>query len=218
MVEPHAITRSLTHDHEMEISNHNYQLSNRFLNLEFLNLNLFENWNLKIGNSRLKAGYTLIEILVAITIVGILFGVGYANFRSFSQRQVIINAAKTIQGDLRLVQERALAGQKPTDPACNTPNTLNGYNFKILSTGLSGTPPEYEVRANCSGGIVSEPTKDVILSSDLSISIPNPNPIIFNILGNGTNITSGQTVTLTVTQNGSGSTSSITIASGGQIQ
>lgn len=160
-------------------------------------------------------GYTLIEILVGLTIVGLLFGVGYANFRSFSRRQVVINAAKNIQGDLRLTQEIALAGQKPSDSNCDSPaNTLNGYNFTVLS------PSSYEIRAVCSGGSVASATKTVTLDSAATVAspFPVPNPIMFKVLGRGTNIPEGQNAVITIVQTGTTTQSSITISSGGQIQ
>lgn len=165
-----------------------------------------------IKNTR---GYTLIEILVGLTIIGLLFGVGYANFRSFSRRQVVLNAAKNIQGDLRLTQEIALAGQKPSDPSCNSPaNTLNGYNFTVLSSD------SYEIRAVCSGGAVASATKTVVLDTAATIAspFPVPNPILFKVLGRGTNIPEGQNAVITIVQTGTTTQSDITVSSGGQIQ
>jgi len=161
-----------------------------------------------------SSAFTLIEILVGLTIVGLLFGVGYANFRSFSQRRVVIDAAKNIQGDLRLTQGMAIAGQKPDDSACNSPNTLNGYNFTIL------TATSYEIRADCSGGNVGNANKVVTLSSGVTFSspFPSPNPILFKVLGQGTNIPEGQTVEIKITQVGTGNESAVKISSGGQIQ
>lgn len=162
-----------------------------------------------------KRGYTLIEILVALAIVGILFSVGYANFRSFSQRQAVRDAAKLIQADLRLTQQIALSGQKPTDANCNSPaNSLNGYFFSILSES------SYEIRASCTGGVVSEATKTVSLGTGAAFStpFPSPNPILFKVLGNGTNIPDGESVTIGIVQVGTNNQSTITISSGGQIQ
>ena len=54
-------------------------------------------------------GYTLIEILVGLTIIGIIFGVGFASFREFSRRQSLAGGVKTLVGDLRLAQEQAIS-------------------------------------------------------------------------------------------------------------
>ncbi len=158
-----------------------------------------------------QKGYTLIEILVGLTIIGIVFGVGYVSFRDFSRRQALAGSAKAVQGDLRLVQEMAIIGQKPDDPFCNPPNILNGYRFGVVSSS------QYRLRADCTGGVAAV-LKLVTLPSDITISTPSPNPIIFKVLGQGTNIPSGQNATLVLTQAGTNRTFTITVSSGGEIK
>lgn len=162
-----------------------------------------------------KKGFTLIEVLAGLTIVGLLFGVGYANFRSFSQRRVVVDAAKNLQGDLRLAQGMALAGQKPTDPVCNSPtNTLIGFNFNVLSA------TSYEIRASCSGGSAGTANKVVTLGSGAIFAspFPSPNPILFKVLGNGTNISEGQSAVIRIAQTSTTNQTTVTVTSGGQIQ
>lgn len=155
-----------------------------------------------------SAGYTLIEILVSLTIVGLIFSIGYVNFRDFSRRQALAGVARAIKGDLRLAQEQALAGKKPTSASCNSPNQLNGFNFMVVSA------QSYRLEANCSGGVVT--TKTVTLPTDISISTPSPNPITFKILGQGTNLSAD--ATLTLTQARTTNTTIITVTSGGEIK
>lgn len=165
----------------MEISNINHQISNE------------------------KDGYTLIEILVVLTIIGLIFAFGYANFRDFSRRQAVASAAKLIQGDLRFAQGNAITGQKPS--GCN--ETLSSYAFRVISES------QYVIRANC--GSVNLDVKTVDMSSDIILSIPSPNPLKFKVLGQGTNI--GATDwTLVLTQNGTANTATITVTAGGEIK
>lgn len=161
--------------------------------------------------SKNQSAYTLIEILVGLTIIGLLFAVGYVNFRDFSRRQAIAGAAKLLQGDLRLAQQQALSGQKPDDPNCNNPNTLTGYYFNVVSM------TEYTVYAGCSLGNSSILSKDVTLPAGISITA-SQNPILFKILGAGTNIPQGNTVTVTLTQAATNNVFTISIGSGGEIQ
>ncbi len=154
------------------------------------------------------AAYTLIEILVALTIVGLIFGIGYVSFRDFARRQALASAARSIVGDLRLAQEQALSGKKPSDIFCNDPNRLNGYNFRVSSNR------SYALEANCTGGVVE--TKSVTIASDVFLSTPSPNPITFKILGQGTNVPA--TATLTLTQAGTAAAKTITVTSGGEIK
>lgn len=155
---------------------------------------------------RYTSAYTLIEILVTLTIIGILFSVGFANFRDFSRRQAISGESKSIQSDLRLAQQQATSGQKPSDCISN----LDGYEFQVFA------PSEYKIYAIC--GAISSEIKDVNITSGISISTPQPNPIIFKVLGQGTNIAGGGSATITLTQAGTSNTINITISSGGEIK
>lgn len=160
----------------------------------------------------MQKGYTIIEILVVLTIIGILFAVGYANFRSFSQRQAVMDAAKTLQGSLRLVQQTALSGEKPDSPFCRPPNRLNGYNLRVNNSG-------YTVEANCTGSSVGVVTKEVVLPFGINIgSIPSPNPITFYVLGNGTNIDPNSDAVIIFTQTGTNNVARVTVTSGGEIR
>lgn len=153
--------------------------------------------------------FTLIELLVGLTIVGLIFSFGFSNFRDFSRRQALLGEKRMVTGDLRLAQEQALSGNKPSDISCTSPYTLNGYNFDVV------TDTSYKIQASCSGGNVDTKTAD--LSSGITISIPSPNPILFKSLGQGTNISSSG-VTLTLTQAETGSTQTINITSTGEIK
>ena len=159
---------------------------------------------------RNSPAYTLIEILVGITIIGLIFGFGFVSFREFSRRQALTGASKQIVGDLRLAQGEAAAGKKPDDIKCTGVNLLNGYYFRV--SGASS----YEIQVNCSGGDVD--VKTVNLPGDILIAAPSPNPVLFKALGQGTNIDQGESATLTLTQAGTGSVTTITISSVGEIK
>lgn len=165
---------------------------------------------MQLQSNKSVKGYTLIEILVGLTIIGLIFGIGYINFRDFSRRQAIAGVAKQVQGDLRLAQQLALAGQKPDDIKCNDPNYLNGYDFRIY------TATEYRLEADCKGGTVV--SKDVNLPTGITVTTPSPNPILFKVLGQGTNIPAGGTATLTFTQTRTNNKFTVTITAGGEIK
>lgn len=164
---------------------------------------------LTISHKPLVIGYTLIEILVAMTIVGLIFGIGYVSFRDFARRQALSGVARSVRGDLRLAQEQALAGKKPDSVSCNDPNTLSGYYFDRVSAGV------YRIMAQCSAGDTE--VKNVDLPADISLSISS-SPLIFKILGQGTNIPSGGQVTITLTQFPTSSTREILVTPGGEIK
>ncbi|MFC1625463.1 Tfp pilus assembly protein FimT/FimU [Patescibacteria group bacterium] len=158
----------------------------------------------------MRKGYTLIEILISLTIISILFGIGYVSFRDFSRRQAIQGASKNIIGDLRLTQELALSGEKPSSLNCETSHSLNGYYFRVSVDGNS-----YSIEAFCTGGVVEK--KTVNLAEGLSFSTTSPNPILFKVLGEGTNI-NGSYATITLNQENTENTVIVTVGKEGEIK
>ena len=154
-------------------------------------------------------GYTLIELLIGLSVIGLIFSFGFVSFREFSRRQSLISAGRTLTGQLRLTQELALSGNKPDDPLCNSPKILHGYQIKIV------TNSNYVIEASCGSGNVQ--VKNINLSVNISISTPTPNPILFKVLGQGTNIDAPD-ATITLTQVQSGATRDIVITKSGEIK
>lgn len=153
-----------------------------------------------------NSGYTLVEVLVGLSIIGMLFGLGFVSFRDFSRRQEISGFAKSMMGDLRLAQGMALAGQKPSTGTCNT---LDDYSFKIISSS------QYQISADCDGTPVV--SKTVTLPIDLTVAFPSVNPIKFKVLGSGTNIPDGTSVPIVFSQLGTSNKFTITVGSIGEI-
>ena len=157
----------------------------------------------------MRKGFTLIEVLISLTIIGLLFGFGFANFRDYSRRQQLLSVARNLKGQIRLVQSKASAGEKPDDIKCNGTNTLSSYSFQIVST------TSYRTVANCMGGNVTIKTEN--LPDGISMS-PTSGIISFKVLGQGTNITAGGSFVITLTHTGTGSTSLVTVTAGGEIK
>jgi len=154
-----------------------------------------------------RQGFTLIEVLISLTIIGLLFGFGFVSFRDYSRRQQLVSVARTIKGELRLVQSKASAGEKPA--SCNGANTLSSYSFQIINS------ISYKVAANCLAGNVDIKTEN--LPDGISMS-PASGTISFKVLGQGTNITAGGSFVITFTQAGTNNTSLVTVTAGGEIK
>jgi len=154
-------------------------------------------------------GYTLIEVLISLTVIGLLFGFGFANFRDFSRRQQLVSVARKIKGELRLVQSKASAGEKPADLKCNGVNTLSSYSFEITDTA------SYRILANCLGGDVV--IKNETLPEGISMT-STQNTISFKVLGQGNNITQGSDAVITFIQTGTDNSSLVTVTVGGEIK
>lgn len=155
----------------------------------------------------MRKGYTLIELIIVIGIVAIIFTFGYTNFQDYSRQQTLLAAVRTVQTDLKSTQESAIAGNKPSSCV----SYLNGYQFSVDSS------TSYSISANCTPN-VNIAVKQVALPSGITISSPNPNPIFFKALAQGTNIASGGSATIVVTQTLTGKTRTIMIGANGSVQ
>jgi len=98
-------------------------------------------------------GFTLIELLVSLVVISVLFGLGYANFRRYAQRQELWRAARQIEGDLRLAQSYALAG-KNAEGLCETDSYFYGYQFRFNGPSSYGFYPV--CRQPSDGNIISK--------------------------------------------------------------
>lgn len=150
-------------------------------------------------------GFTIIELIISMAIMGVLFTVGYANFREYSQQQILERSVLTIEGDIRLAQQLARSGKK-----IGTCDVLNGYRFYV--TGVNS----YRIDAVCSNGFPNERIESsVFVQTDTTISTPSPNPIIFFVLARGTNISDSTPAIIDITHQPTGNTKTIVISSSG---
>ncbi|MFZ3301750.1 MAG: prepilin-type N-terminal cleavage/methylation domain-containing protein [Microgenomates group bacterium] len=150
-------------------------------------------------------GYTLVELLIGITIVSIVFGVGLAGYREFSRRQALTGVSKQLKADLRLAQQLALTGQKPDSVSCDT---LDGYIFSRVDAYT------YRLSADCAGIATPYVYKEVNLGSDITISSTNAS-FMFKVLGQGTDLVASNTLTLTHT---SGNQNIMVVGVGGDVR
>lgn len=155
-----------------------------------------------------NTGYTLIEILVTLTILSIAFSVGYANLRDYSRKQALEGFARQFRSNIRLAQENAIAGKKPED--CSV---LDGYKVTFTSSS-------YSVEPVCSPELATTP---VTVSNPLEVvTSPSTNPptnFTFKALSSGVTFSTGSTSQIiTLTQSRTNNSVTITITSGGQIK
>lgn len=84
-----------------------------------------------------KRGFTLIELLVVITLFGIVSTLVTASYITFERNQRIRNATQTLKNDLRLIQNKALAGDKGANSECPVTSTLIGWYMTINTAQIS---------------------------------------------------------------------------------
>lgn len=156
-----------------------------------------------------NAAFTLVELLVVLSISGIIMGVGFAGFRQYSQRQVLIAAAREVRSDLRLLQGKAISGVKEPDIITSCAGKfLDGYRFDIISTS------QYRMSVLCSGVVYN--IKDKSIASGFTITA-TPEPILFKVLGQGTDITGSSSI-IRITQTATLKYIEISVSAEGSIE
>lgn len=146
------------------------------------------------------SGYTLIELMVALTIAALLFLIGYASYREFVRRQALDNTYKELKSDLKLAQQQALSGEKPD--SCT--GALFGYEVAFAESA-------YTVSASC-GGMVQ--VRQRALPGGITLS--GSDTILYKIIGEGTTLTGD--ISLTLTQASTGRTKILEISKEGTLK
>lgn len=147
-----------------------------------------------------SAGFTLIEMLVVIAIMGIIMGGSIAGYIRFNDRQIVLTAGKELLTNIRQAQGRATSGVK-TPTTCTT---LTGYRIQA-SAGASS----YTLDSVCSNATYNVQTytlpSGVTFQSAVSIVFQGQYGGVTGVTAAGTNITiQGNSLTYVITINGSG--------------
>lgn len=126
-------------------------------------------------------GFTLIELLITTSILMLMIGGATVSYTKFVDRERIAQTAALLKSDLRLAQNKAIAGEKPIlrdgdgiDVPCLK---LNGYAVAVAGDGRS-----YTVTGQCdNGSIVSMELVRRTLASSVFVS-PLSTSIVFQPL------------------------------------
>ncbi len=79
------------------------------------------------NNLHPNIGFTIIEILVALTIIFIFISFGFAGYASFNQKQTLISGGQTLKSIIRDAQSRAYNNEIDCTPGvCNCGAGSNG--------------------------------------------------------------------------------------------
>jgi len=133
-------------------------------------------------------GFTLIELMVVISIVLILIVGAVAKYNEYSEKEKVRQAALKFMTDVRLAAAKATSGVKPS--VCST-NTLTGYKLEFP---VSCSNACYEVTPVCTP--VSGTTLRVELANTVRVSSTNSSIYFLPVVG-GTDLSSDATITFT---------------------
>ena len=78
-----------------------------------------------------KLGFSLIELLVVVSLFGITASLITAAYLSFERSQRIKSAASALKSDLRLVQNQAYSGDKGAGGLCSATSSLGGWYLSL---------------------------------------------------------------------------------------
>ncbi len=149
-----------------------------------------------------KNGFTLIELIVAFSVISILATVGVASFVSYSRLQTLQTATYELSTTLGLARSRAYSQVKPSE--CTGQTSLDGYRVT-----LSVSDNSYVLDAICSGSSHTELAKtlpkDITFDRLQSTSTSFLFPVIAGgVVGAGKIVVSGYGQTKTITVNSAG--------------
>ncbi|MBI3341703.1 prepilin-type N-terminal cleavage/methylation domain-containing protein [Candidatus Curtissbacteria bacterium] len=102
------------------------------------------NFRFSIGSK----GYSLIELLIVISIFGITVSLVTASYLSFERNQKFKNAALQLKSDIRYMQNKALTGDKSLAGCIDSQSALIGWYLNVSTGAASG----YSLFSDCLGG------------------------------------------------------------------
>lgn len=113
-----------------------------------------------------KAGFTMVELLVTISIILLLTGAGIAGFINFNDRQIVQSTVKDVKQLMRAGQVKARSGEGAG--TCTSPGKLRGYSVVINGTVM-------ELRKVC-----IDPNTSVVTDNDVRSTIELNNVVVTN--------------------------------------
>ncbi len=154
-----------------------------------------------------RAGFTLIEMLVSILVIGALVGGGIAAYSRIVNKQAVINAGGEFVGVMRDIQKRAQSGQKPV--GCREPvpgQVLEAWSMVRVSDS------KYMVGAEC--GEFQQEEVFELAEGIRFVSWPGGDKISFAVL-TGEAIVSGEVV---LEDDGGDHTYQISVSNAGGVE
>lgn len=110
------------------------------------------NANCKVPKAkRLSKGFSLIELLIVISLFGFVSSLITVGYYGFSKRQLLTNAVGGLKSNMRFVQNQATSGVK--DPkSCNSTNSiLKGWYVEVnlVQAGAGIINNTYNIKSLC---------------------------------------------------------------------
>lgn len=93
-------------------------------------------------NSNHSFGFTLVELLITLVVMGTAVGIGTASYVSFNERQLLTQAGKTFISDITKAKQNATVGLKDQTLCdnmqfagwCVSPDNIDGESYKVYGS------------------------------------------------------------------------------------
>ncbi len=122
----------------------------------------------KLAFLKYKKGYTLVELLVTIAVIGILLAISAPTLRADNARRSLSGAAKLLKENINQTRAKAIAIEQeiPSDQFLNSSGAVNGYyQFNFNLNG--GTYQIGRYQFGMVGGVTSKDVSDYRMPSDV---------------------------------------------------
>jgi type IV fimbrial biogenesis protein FimT len=134
-----------------------------------------------LSDARRSSGFTLIELMVTITLIAILMLLAIPAFGTWSADARVRSTAESLQNALRMAQLTAVARSRPTvfaltnaTPAANAAPVANGRNWYIEALPMADEDEDKVADSFIQGATVA---------GQYGVTIAGPASLCFNSLG-----------------------------------
>ena len=139
-----------------------------------------------INSLRNLSGFTLIEILITLSIMSVLSLFGIISYREFNQSKIIDSAGHQVQDVLILARSRANTQVKPAVTACSEElegRELYGYKVSFCSDNCA-TTQNFDISVLCgaSGEYSQKIGNSYILPQGVTFTSSLPQSVVFKVL------------------------------------
>ncbi|MGY8650777.1 MAG: pilus assembly FimT family protein [Verrucomicrobiia bacterium] len=92
------------------------------------------------NNSRRNAGFTLVEIMVVVAIMGVLLGLALMNFNAINKKEPLEQAVSDLEGLCRRARTEAIVKSRPMDLTLDS----DGGRFELATAPHAQNAPDPE--------------------------------------------------------------------------
>ncbi len=152
-------------------------------------------------------GFSLIELLLILSLIALLFSLGMAQYNRFNRSQTLTKTKDELVSNLRLAQSKAMVAEKPFE--CGD-DELEGHRLEFINNH------SYRIVAVCNC-IDCPEVKAVINFPSNVVKQSGPDKIFFRVLNRGVEFVGSQPP-LVLGLVGSGETQTISLNTVGEIK